>query len=538
MRNVSVTWKMKQLFSMTLVLAFILSVILPGSFEVNAAGANVILASEYAGKSIVQGGDTVLVLDKDVTFGVIAINDGSLTIKNKAGENHTVSADSISVLKDKGEKDSCSLSIESGNINVTKWGVYVDSYLSIASGVTLNVNTTDKWDEDEYNYYVGLLAYGNLTTSGNVTVQTPKNYPINLANDMIMNGGNMTVSGSACISAKHLYMNDGKMDLRGTGKYAVDINEVDIKGGNIYLTSDYSPMIELGKKLNISGGYVELKIGSAFGRPWFICPEDHQYNIADNMEVTFYEGVQDENRNETEVPMPYRLMDSDEIFNVYGMFSGFNSYVINKGVYEYGTENYSAKAPRRVIIQEKKSETVDAGAGNTGTGNAGVAGSSAGTSSEASTGTSDGNSASTKYSSEWVNGKWYNADGSQTYQGILSWKCNSTGWWVEDTLGWYPQNQWGKIDGKWYYFLDSGYMDYSEYRDGYWLGSDGALVDGYFGEWKSDSKGWWFEDKSGWYPQSQWVWINGSCYYFESDGYLATNKYIDGYWVGSDGACQ
>ena len=140
----------------------------------------------------------------------------------------------------------------------------------------------------------------------------------------------------------------------------------------------------------------------------------------------------------------------------------------------------------------------------------------------AAAGQSNGGSTGTtapKYSNEWVNGKWYNADGTQTYQGILEWKCNSTGWWVEDSSGWYPVSQWQKIDGKWYYFTDTGYMDYSEYRDGYWLGSDGAMVDGYYGEWKSDSKGWWFEDISGWYPQSQWVWIDGVNYYFDADGY-------------------
>ena len=96
-------------------------------------------------------------------------------------------------------------------------------------------------------------------------------------------------------------------------------------------------------------------------------------------------------------------------------------------------------------------------------------------------------------------------------------------------------NEW--VDGKWYYFLDSGYMDYSGYRDGCYLGSDGAWVEEYYGgHWCSDSAGWWYEDASGWYPAGQWLWIDGKCYYFETDGYLATNKYIDGYWVGADGA--
>ena len=175
------------------------------------------------------------------------------------------------------------------------------------------------------------------------------------------------------------------------------------------------------------------------------------------------------------------------------------------------------------------------GNGSNGNGSNGNS-SSSGNASGGSSGS--GTSTATKYKNEWVQGKWYNENGVCDYDGTLTWKCNDTGWWVEDSKGWYPVSQWVKIDGKWYYFLDTGYMDYSEYRDGYWLGSDGALVDGYYGQWKSDSYGWWFEDESGWYPSSQWVWINGKCYYFEADGYLATNKYVDGYWVGADGACQ
>ncbi len=53
--------------------AFILSILFPGSFEVNAAGAKEYLASEYAGHHIINNGDTVIILDKDVTLGVIAM---------------------------------------------------------------------------------------------------------------------------------------------------------------------------------------------------------------------------------------------------------------------------------------------------------------------------------------------------------------------------------------------------------------------------------------------------------------------------------
>ena len=150
---------------------------------------------------------------------------------------------------------------------------------------------------------------------------------------------------------------------------------------------------------------------------------------------------------------------------------------------------------------------------NNSNGSAGATGSGAAT--------SGNDAAAPTYSSEWVGGKWYNEDGTQTYEGTLSWKCNSSGWWVEDTTGWYPASQWQKIDGKWYYFTSDGYMDYGEYRDGCWLGSDGAWVESYSGgHWCKNSKGWWYEDSSGWYPYSQYLWIDGTEYYFKADGYM------------------
>ena len=125
-----------------------------------------------------------------------------------------------------------------------------------------------------------------------------------------------------------------------------------------------------------------------------------------------------------------------------------------------------------------------------------------------------------KYSNEWVDGKWYNADGSQTYKGTMKWKNNSKGWWIEDSAGWYPKSQWQKIDGKWYYFCSDGYMDYSEYRDGCWLGSDGAWIESYSGgKWSLDGTGWWYSDSSGWYPSNQWLWIDGTNYHFNAKGY-------------------
>ena len=146
----------------------------------------------------------------------------------------------------------------------------------------------------------------------------------------------------------------------------------------------------------------------------------------------------------------------------------------------------------------------------------------------------DGNNAS----SEWVDGKWISEDGSCTYEGELTWKCNSVGWWVEDSKGWYPVSSWQKIDGIWYYFNASGYMAANEYVDGYWLNGDGSCSDDYYLTWKCNSTGWWVEDKSGWWPSSQWLKIDGCWYYFDASGYMVTNQYVDGYWIGADGVCK
>ncbi len=141
-------------------------------------------------------------------------------------------------------------------------------------------------------------------------------------------------------------------------------------------------------------------------------------------------------------------------------------------------------------------------------------------------------------SNEWRDGKWISADGSCTYSGQLFWKSNSSGWWVEDTVGWYPQNSWQKIDGVWYYFNSSGYMAAGEWYDGYWFNSDGSWDPTYKLTWKGNSSGWWIEDISGWWPSSCWQKIDGSWYYFDASGYMVTNQYVDGYWIGSDGVCN
>ncbi len=156
---------------------------------------------------------------------------------------------------------------------------------------------------------------------------------------------------------------------------------------------------------------------------------------------------------------------------------------------------------------------------------------------ETAKGSDDKSDSKAKYSNEWVDGKWYATNGDQTYEATMSWKCNDTGWWIEDTSGWYPHSMWQKVDGNWYYFDESGYMATNEWRDGWWLSSNGALTYNEKGSWQISGDRWWFGDTSGWYAANMWQKINGCWYYFDSLGYIVTNQYVDGYWLGADGIC-
>lgn len=96
------------------------------------------------------------------------------------------------------------------------------------------------------------------------------------------------------------------------------------------------------------------------------------------------------------------------------------------------------------------------------------------------------------------------------------WKKETrTVWWYEREDKTYPKNQWEKIDGKWYYFDEEGYMKtgwLKNKNNHYWLSpSDGHMMTG-------------------------WQKIEHKWYYFHADGHMAANeKTPDGYKVNIDG---
>ena len=234
-------------------------------------------------------------------------------------------------------------------------------------------------------------------------------------------------------------------------------------------------------------------------------------------------------------------------FVIYGSYNGGHTWeTFSREIFYFiYYMKFDAVPDTETIEKACKDRNLDYGDNNSGNGS--DSGSGKGSDNQASGGSgasgngSQGTSAkdtAPKYSNEWINGKWYDANGAQTYKSELSWKCNDKDWWIEDSSGWYAVSSWQKIDGLWYYFDESGYMASDEWRDGWWLSSDGSLTYKEEGSWHASRDKWWFGDTSGWYASATWQKINGTWYYFDGSGYMVTNQYVDGYWLGADGACQ
>lgn len=57
------------------------------------------------------------------------------------------------------------------------------------------------------------------------------------------------------------------------------------------------------------------------------------------------------------------------------------------------------------------------------------------------------------------------------------------------------------------------------------------------GQWQVDSTGWWYQNDDSSYFNNGWNWIDGKCYYFDSNGYMLANTTTpDGYFVDASGA--
>jgi predicted secreted protein len=111
-------------------------------------------------------------------------------------------------------------------------------------------------------------------------------------------------------------------------------------------------------------------------------------------------------------------------------------------------------------------------------------------------------------------------------------QVNTLASWEENNIGWrYKEDQeyaknWRNIDGKWYYFDNSGYMKNGWVYDSskwYYLCSDGSMKSG----WIYDNGNWFFADYNG-EMQTGLIEVEDKVYYLSSSGAMKTGDVIIG----------
>ena len=151
-----------------------------------------------------------------------------------------------------------------------------------------------------------------------------------------------------------------------------------------------------------------------------------------------------------------------------------------------------------------------------------------------------------KLNGKWVtdsNGKWYQySDGTYEKSGFKEMNGKTyyfqsngyvkTGWLLLNN-SWYMFNADGSMITGWhgdYYFDENGKMKANTFVEGYYLGADGKCVKN---QWIKDGGKDYFMDANGKVKKNAWQGV----YYLGSDGAMLTNTFTpDGYYVGSDGA--
>ena len=123
------------------------------------------------------------------------------------------------------------------------------------------------------------------------------------------------------------------------------------------------------------------------------------------------------------------------------------------------------------------------------------------------------------------------SDSNSNFSG--SWVQSGSRWWYKHSDGSYTANGWEKINGVWYRFDNSGWMQTGWVKDGSWyyLDGSGAMKTG----WLKDNGSWYYLQDSG-AMKTGWMKVSGKWYYAYSSGALAINTTTpDGYRVNYNG---
>lgn len=134
---------------------------------------------------------------------------------------------------------------------------------------------------------------------------------------------------------------------------------------------------------------------------------------------------------------------------------------------------------------------------------------------------------------------WYYSNGSGAM--LTGWQKINNTWYYLTGSGAMATNRW--IDG-YYYVNGSGAMVTNTWVGNYYVGSDGRWIPNYDpvtygGQWVQQGGQWYFKTADGSKLTNRWQKINGSWYWFDGNGVMATGwKYINGlkYYFNGSGA--
>lgn len=134
-----------------------------------------------------------------------------------------------------------------------------------------------------------------------------------------------------------------------------------------------------------------------------------------------------------------------------------------------------------------------------------------------------------------VGGSWYYMDGSGVMQ--TGWlEQGGTKYYLSSSGA--MLTGWQIIDSKWYYFNVSGVMEKDTWIGDYYVDEKGVWdTSKVKPQWILSGNRWWYRHGDGSYTKSDWEKIDGKYYYFDNAGWMVTGwQLIEGKWYYMDGS--
>ena len=101
--------------------------------------------------------------------------------------------------------------------------------------------------------------------------------------------------------------------------------------------------------------------------------------------------------------------------------------------------------------------------------------------------------------------------------------------------GAYANQEWLKVDGKWYYFKKGGYLVKNQWQGNHYLNAQGVMVQNEL-IYDSTYSAYFYLKSDGSYANEQWQKIDGKWYYFKKWGYMAKGEWHGNYYLTESGA--